>query len=255
MRYRITWQSPRLRKELRRVALAAAWLFGGGALVALVFGFSFYFAMRVEMRSTEVKVPDLAGLTLEEAARRVEPLDLVLQVVDQRNDPAVASGRVLQQTPAARSSVRRGRKVKLVISLGGRVLVVPQLVGHASRAVEIELRQEGFMPGEEARIRSHGAAPGTVLAQVPPAETPAVPNTRVHRLVSDGEPVVTWVMPDLTGLGRGTVERWIESSPFRRGTVRRVRMNGRRVGTVVGQLPLAGYPIHARDVIELTVAE
>lgn len=255
MRYRLTFVSPNVRRQLRRVAVVAAWILGGGALVAAVFGFSFYFAMRMEMNSTEVKVPDLTGATLEDAARLVEPRDLVLQVVDQRHDPAVASGRVLQQTPPPQASVRRGRKVKLVISLGGRVLVVPELVGHASRAVEIELRQEGFIPGDEARVYSWSAAQGAVLAQVPPAQTPAVPNTRVHRLVSDGPPVATWVMPDLTGLSRGSAEHWISTSNFRRGAVRRVRMDGRPSGSVVGQLPLAGYPIRSRDVIELTVAQ
>ena len=105
--------------------------------------------------------------------------------------------------------------------------------------------------GEEVRATASGA----VLAQVPPAKTPAVPNTRVHRLVSDGPPVATWVMPDLTGLSRGAAESWISASDFRRGAVRRVRMSGRRSGSVVGQLPLAGYPIRSRDVVELTVAE
>jgi hypothetical protein len=42
---------------LRRAVIGAAWICGGGALVGAVFVFSFYTAMRVEMRSTEVVVP------------------------------------------------------------------------------------------------------------------------------------------------------------------------------------------------------
>jgi beta-lactam-binding protein with PASTA domain len=270
MKYRIT--IPRLGPWIRRVgkwrellpsaprgrlgALAgvALWLMGGGALVSLVFGLSFYTAMRVEMSASEVAVPDLAGRTMEAAAEIVAPLDLVLAVVDQRHDPAVASGRILQQKPPSGSPVRRGRKVKLILSLGGKVLVVPDLVGQASRTVAIELRQAGFAPGDEARVSSAQAASGSVMAQVPPPETPAIPNTRIHRLVSEGAATATWVMPDLIGLSRERAESWIGRSAFRRGTVRRVSMNGRTSGEVIGQLPLAGYPVRAKDVIELTVA-
>jgi serine/threonine-protein kinase len=255
MSIRIVLSKPRWNWRLQDVALAALWLIGGAGLLALVFGVSFYLAMRSEMRSTVVNVPDLSQMTLEEASVAVEPYELVLEVVDQRHDPTVASGRVLQQIPRADSSVRRGRKLKLVLSLGGRVLEVPDLIGEAARAVEIELRQEGFIPGDEARVASYASTPGSVIAQVPPAGTPSVPSARVHRLVSNGPPEATWVMPDLSGLSRAQAERWISASGFRRGALRRVRMNDRPAGTVVGQLPLAGYPIHTNDVVEITVAQ
>lgn len=232
----------------------AAWIVGGGAIVGTVFAVSFYFAMIAERRTTAVSVPDVVGLTLDAASKAGDPLGLVFEVVDQRNDPALPSGRVLQQMPPPGSSVRRGRKIRLVLSLGGRVLEVPNLVGHASRAVELELRQEGFVPGDEARVPLRTRGTGTVAAQVPPPDTPAVPGTRVHRLVSDGTPPATYVMPDLTGLTEAQAERFVEGSGFRRAPVRRVRVAGRPSGTVIGQLPLAGYPIRARDVVELTVA-
>jgi len=246
-------RSPRFWAAARRVAIATLWIVAGGGLMVFVFGLSFYLAMRVEMRSTEVKVPELAGMTLEAAHTAAEAVDLVPLVVDQRHDPAVPSGRVLQQVPPAGISVRRGRKVKLVLSLGGKVLQVPALVGQSSRAVEIELRQRGFVPGYEVRLPSMAAPSGTVLAQVPPSDTPAVPNTRVHRLVSSGPPRRAWVMPDLSGLRRDEAERWVSASGFR-VAVRRVPTRGRTSGRVVGQLPLAGYPIHRNDIVELTVA-
>jgi beta-lactam-binding protein with PASTA domain len=240
---------------LKRMAVSAVWIGGGAVLAGTVFVFSFYTAMRVEMRSTEVAVPDLAGLTVDEASSEIGPAGLVLQVVDQRNDPRVPSGRVLEQMPHPGASVRRGRKVKLVLSLGGRVLTVPDLVGHAARAIEIELRQEGFVPGDEARVGSFDVPAGRVLAQVPPANASAVPNSRVHRLVSDGPPAAVWVMPDLTGRPRQEVESWIARAGFRRGAVRRVAAGARVPGTVVSQSPLAGYPVKSKEIVELAVAE
>jgi serine/threonine-protein kinase len=254
MSFRVVILPPQMRARARRWLVPALWVVAGGGLVFFVFAFSFYLAMRVEMRSTEVQVPDLSALDLDAAHNRVAELGLVLQVDDQRHDPAVPSGRVLQQMPPAGASVRRGRKIKLILSLGGKVLEVPDLIGQASRAVEIELRQAGFVPGDEARIYHRDSSTGLVIAQVPPAQTPAVPNTRVHRLVSSGAEPATWVMPDLTGLSRAEAERWLSRAGFRRGAVRRVTMRGRPPESVVGQLPLPGYPVRSREVVELSVA-
>lgn len=244
----------KLKHALNRVAAIAAWVAGIGILAGGMFVAAFYVAMRVEMRSTEIDVPDLQGMTFEAALRESEPLGLVLEVVDQRNDPRVPSGRVLEQMPRAGDAVRRGRKLKLVMSLGGRVLLVPDLVDQASRAVALELAREGFSPGDEARVPRAGVATGRIIGQVPAAGSTAVPNSQVHRLVSDGPPETVWVMPDLTGLPREEAERFVEESGFRRGRVRPVADLRRLPGTVVAQRPPAGHPIRERDIVELTVA-
>jgi len=254
VKFRVTLARPTLRGGWRALLIATAWVVGGAVIVGGAFGVSFYFSVQSVAQANELEVPNLVGLDLEAASETVKPMELRLQVVDQRNDPATPSGRVLEQMPRAGSSVRRGRKVKLVVSLGGEVLAVPNLIGQAARAVEIELRQQGFVPGDQARVKAAGTRTGAIISQVPPPETPAVPSTRVHRLISDGPPDTSWVMPDLTGLRRPDAEGWIAKSGFRRGAVRRVRMGGRPPGTVVGQLPLPGYPVRKRDVVELTVA-
>jgi eukaryotic-like serine/threonine-protein kinase len=233
---------------------ALAWAVGGGALFVFVAGLSFYLAMKLEMRSTQVTVPDVTGLAREEAARVGEPMDLPLEVVDERHDPGVGSGRVLQQDPPPGASVRRGRRVKVVLSLGGRTLNVPSLVGHFSRAVDIELRRDGFLPGDEARAWSRTAPVGTVLAQVPAPETLTVPGARVHLLVSDGPRPARWVMPDLTGRPVSEVESWLAFAGLRRGQLRLLPATGNPAGTVIGQLPLPGHPVASRAVVDLTVA-
>ena len=246
--------TPEGRKRLKRLGVTLVWIAGTGAGMFVVFVLSFYLAMKMEMQATEVKVPDLSGMTRENAVDATVPLGLAVEVVDQRHDPAVASGRVLQQEPRPGSSVRRGRRVKLVLSLGGKILTVPDLVGHPSRTLDIELTREGFAPGDEARVPSAEFPKGTVIAQVPPAGSSSVPGERVHRLVSSGPPERVWLMPDLTGWQRREVERWLRESGFRVGPVRQASRTGRPSGTVVAQLPRAGYPIRSREVVQVTVA-
>jgi serine/threonine-protein kinase len=242
------------RKRLGHAARVAAWIVGGGALFAAVFTLSFYLAMKMEMRSTRIVVPDVTGMTREEAEQAASPIGMVVEIADQRHDPAVPSGRVLAQQPSPGFEVRRGRRLKVVLSLGGKVLEVPDLVGQPSRTVEITLRREGFLPGDEVKVYDDRAPRGTVIGQVPAPGTPSIPRERVHRLVSLGSAGSTWVMPNLENRPRREVQRWLERAGFRLGPVRQVSHTGRTPGTVVGQRPPAGYPVRSRDVIHLSVA-
>jgi len=240
---------------LRRIVVLGGWLGGFLLLGALLFALSFHLATKLEMRSSEVSVPDLTGLSEEQALSRARSSNLLVEVVDHRHDPRMSSGRILQQEPEAGASVRRGRRVKVVMSLGGKVLLVPDLRAQGARAAEIDLRRAGFVLGGEARVASPRAPSGAILAQVPPPGSPSVQSTRVHLLVSEGQRPERWVMPDLGGLSRGEAETWIQRYGFRKGPVRVASGAGRRSGVVIGQSPLAGYPIGSRAVVELTVAE
>jgi serine/threonine-protein kinase len=239
----------------KRAGRLAAWGLGVPAAALLLVVISFYVAMRSGGGSSEVTVPDLAGRTEDESARIASSRGLSIEVVDHRNDPSVGSGRVLQQDPPEGAAVRRGRRIRVVLSLGGKVLEVPDLVGRPARQAEMEARRGGIVPGDEAHAYSRTVAAGVVLAQVPPGATPAVPGARIHRLVSDGPEPKAWVMPDLTGKTLGDVQQWIDRFGLRRGAVRRIPAPGAPSETVVGQAPLAGYPISSRGVVEITLAQ
>jgi beta-lactam-binding protein with PASTA domain len=126
-------------------------------------------------------------------------------------------------------------------------------VGRPARTAALDLEREGFAPGDEARVHVRSLLAGTVVAQVPPAGTPAVPGSRVHRLVSMGPAPPLWVMPDLTGLPLGRVETWATSSGFRLAPVRRIAAGTGQAGRVIGQLPAAGHPVASKAVLEITV--
>ena len=247
-------ETPR-RSVARRLLTIALGTFVVGALLVAVAATAFWFAMKAERRTTTATVPELVGLPLEDAARVAATDGLEIDVADRRNDPAVASGHIAEQDPPAGAQVRRGRRIRVIESLGGRIVRVPSISGRPSREVGIRLEQDGFAAGDEARAHERLSTPGTVVAQVPAPDSPALPGSRVHRLVSAGPVPVRWVMPDLTGILLARAEDWIEIAGLRRGAVRRIPRDGRVAGVVVGQLPLSGHPVAARGVVELTVAE
>lgn len=240
----------RLGRILAKVGAAIV----AAVLLAAIAAFSFQAALRWHRRTTTVAVPDLKGLARAAAERAASAAGLGFEVSGERYDPSVPAGSVLQQGPPPGALVRRDRKVRVVLSLGQQVFAVPDVTGRPAREAEARIRQDGLDPGEEARVCSWAAPEGVVLAQWPPAGSPAVAGSRVHRLVSEGPEPPRWVMPDLTGRTLSAAVRWIEASGFRRGAVRRVASDV-APSVVVGQWPLAGYPVRPRAVIELTVVE
>jgi len=239
----------------KRLARALFWIVSGSVLAGTVGLASFCVALRSDRRSNLVEVPDWIGHGREDALAQAEELGLVFEVSELRHDPGVAVDRIVQQDPAAGTQVRHGRTIRVVVSLGGETLTVPSVIGQPARQAELELRRFGLTPGWEAHIHTDDAPASQVLDEAPAAGTLSVSGDRVHRLVSDGPRAARFVMPDLTGRTLHDVQEWITLCGFRSRAVRRVPAEGKRSGTVVGQLPLSGYPIARRDVVELTVAE
>lgn len=241
--------------DWKRTGRALVWVLGGGALVGLVGLSAFCMALRSDRRSDIVEVPDWIGRAREDALGDAQALGLVFEVAELRHDAGVAADRIVQQEPASGTQVRHGRTIRVVVSLGGEALKVPSLVGQPARQAELSLRRFGLTPGWEARVHDPAIPDGQVIDQVPAGETRSVTGEPVHRLVSAGPRQPRWVMPDLAGRTLRDVQEWITLCGFRGGAVRRVPSEGKRPGTVVGQLPLSGYPIARRDVVELTIAE
>jgi serine/threonine-protein kinase len=241
--------------DWKRASRAALWIIGGGAVVGAVGLASFCVALRSDRRSNLVEVPDWIGRGREEALAQAKASGLVMEVAEMRHDPGLAVDRIVQQEPAPGTQVRHGRTIRVVVSLGGETLTVPSVTGQPTRQAELELRRQGLTPGWEARVHDNLVPAGQVIDQAPAGGTLSVSGERVHRLVSDGPRASRWVMPDLAGRTLQDAQEWITLCGFRGGAVRRVPADGRRSGTIVGQLPLSGYPVARRDIVELTVAD
>jgi eukaryotic-like serine/threonine-protein kinase len=241
--------------DWKRAARVGVWAVLGGAVVGAVGLTSFCVALRSDRRSNLVEVPDWIGRGREEAVAQAQSLGLVFEVGELRHDPGVAVDRIVQQEPAPGTQVRHGRTIRVVVSLGGETLTIPKIIGQPARQAELELRRSGLTPGWEARIHDATVPASQVIDESPAPGTLSVSGDRVHRLVSEGPRTPRFVMPDLTGRTLREVQEWITLCGFRSRAVRRVPAEGKRPGTIVGQLPLSGYPVARRDVVELTVAE
>ena len=222
-----------------------------GALMATYVLFAAV-SMRVAIRTREVQVPDFASRTANEAAALAATLGLGMRVDETRRpDPKIGAGRVVAQEPAAGAVARRQRSVKVWLSAGQRSSTMPLLIGETERTAQLRLTQDGLTLSDLAEVRSQDFAPDVVVAQTPPAKSPA---GRVALLINRGERGASYVMPDLIGVNGERAADVLRTRDFRVAVVGSNPYPGIPAGVVIRQSPQAGFQIGPGEPISLEVS-
>jgi serine/threonine-protein kinase len=240
--------------QVRRYAVVTAKLVAVAGLLVTVAVFSAYYTVRHSVVGRNVEVPDLSGLTSEEASALLEKKGLVLEEAARRNDQHVEIGRVIAQDPAPGAAIKPERKVKVIVSLGDKVSSIPELRGGAARKAQITLQQQGMKLGDQVYVHSGRAEENMVIGQDPLPEGAGLQDAKVALLVSSGVPPRTYVMPRLAGRGENEAVAFLSRAGLKVGPVRREPRSDAPPGTVVAQEPESGYPVRSGDLITLTVA-
>src|SRR5687767_5875418 len=234
-----------------RVWSAGKLLLLGGALLATYLLFAAA-AMRLALKTREVRVPTLAGRTVNEASALLADSGLTLKVEEgERLDPKVPSGQILAQEPQAGLSTRRQRSVKVWISAGPRSLTIPALIGETERMAEMRVKQNGLALLSVAEIRSADYAAGSVVAQSPAAQRTSA---QVALLVNRGERGTSYVMPDLIGVNGDRAADLLRARGFRVAVVGEHPYPGVPAGIVLRQRPDGGFQIAPGEPISLEVS-
>jgi eukaryotic-like serine/threonine-protein kinase len=234
-----------------RVWSAGKGVLVGGALVATYLLFAAA-SMRLALRAREVQVPDLTNHSANEATAIAGELGLSVRVDETRRvDAKIAAGRVLAQDPAAGSTARRQRSVKVWLSAGQRATSMPALTGDSERTAQMRLAQDGLALASVSEIRSPDYPSDVVLAQEPPAKSTG---TRVALLVNRGDRGRSYVMPDLIGVNGDRAAELLRQRGFRVAVVGSNPYPGVAAGVVIRQSPQAGFQIAAGEPISLEVS-
>lgn len=166
---------------------------------------SAFLSMRLAIHGREVKVPNLSGMTLQEASAKAGHLGLSLHLENKFYSAGVPSGHILGQFPAPGVTVRREWTIRVTESIGSQQVSIPDVTGQTERPASLTLRRSSLELGTVASIAAPGD-PGIVLAQTPPPNASGVDRPRVSLLLSQPVSAVpqAFVMPQLTGLSLPT---------------------------------------------------
>ena len=156
---------------------------GALAMVAVAL-ISAFIAMRLAIHGREVEVPNLAGLTVQEAIDQTAQAGLTLNVENRFYSTVTPSSRVLSQSPSPGSKVRRQWAVRITESLGPQRVSVPNVIGMTERAAAVNIRRLSLELGTVAYIPTPGT-PGIVLTQSPTPAAEGIDGPRISLLVSE----------------------------------------------------------------------
>ena len=177
----------------------------GGMLMVVVALLSAFLAMRLAIHGREVEVPNLAGLTVQEASEKAGDLGLSLHLENKFYSADTPSGHILSQFPAPGATVRKAWSIRITESLGSQEVAIPDLTGQTERPASLALRRASLELGVVAGIPAPGDA-GVVLAQTPPPNAAGIDRPRVSLLLSQpagAAAAEAFVMPQLTGMSVG----------------------------------------------------
>jgi eukaryotic-like serine/threonine-protein kinase len=207
------------------------------------------------VRGSEVTVPNLVGTTLTEAGPLLAHSELSLRHEGNRFDADVPADLIVFQSPGANTALKKGRTVKVWVSLGPEQRTVPRIEGETLQAAQVALEQAGFALGRVVRVYSDVYGVDTVIAQNPAPYDEGGDVTEVSVLLSRGYRGDAYVMPDFIGRELATILDRVRGGNLRIGSIRYVDYPGVRKGVVVRQTPGAGTKVQTRDRVVLYVSK
>jgi serine/threonine-protein kinase len=192
-------------------------------------------------------VPNLVGLSRDQAVAALSDRDLEVRVVEVNSDQTVNT--VTGQFPAAGQRVDEGSTVRINVSKGPRPVAVPSVVGLSYTDASAQLRDAGFSVSR--RDVDDDQAEGTVVGQDPSGGSLVSAGTTVTLSVSRGPQ--TSAVPSVESLDRDTAVTTIESAGFKASVVEQPTDDPSLDSIVLSQDPAPGTQAEAGSTVTITV--
>ncbi|MEN9301484.1 MAG: hypothetical protein RLZZ254_1265 [Actinomycetota bacterium] len=187
---------------------------------------------------TLATLPDVSGLTVDEAVELLTSLELV-PTQTQTESEEVDAGRAISWVVPSQSGLKpgdkvlKGTEVQLLISLGPPLREVPSIIGLTlEQAKELldPLRLDLIPTGEAP---SNAAAAGLIGAQSPPPGEKVARDSGIAFSISTGPDLVA--LPNIIGNNFTIVEQRLQEAGFVVGEVKGRKQNRLKQASIVGQ--------------------
>ncbi len=181
-------------------------------------------------------VPELVGLTEEEAVDLLEGRALAPGDVESVNHASALPGKIVWHDPPPGIVVAEGTNVHLSVSQGPRQIPVPDVANYTGELAALLIEHAGL----EVRIDSiPTAAPRGIAVNTRPATgSPRRPGDTIRLLVSVGAPTIT--VPNLLGLTLEQAGDTLEMLDLGMGAFITGNSRTQEPGTIFQQAPPAG---------------
>ncbi len=240
--------------KLRKIA--------GTVVVIITMAFIFVMVLNFTMKMVvhqkkEVMVPDLTGKTVVQAVNFMGDYELYLKKVAEQFNEDYPDGTIIDQQPRQGMIVKEGKVIRVIVSSGGKVIFIPELIGKPLREATLILRQVGLLLGEITKTYSTRIKKDYVISQDPVPEEIANKGTMVNLVVSQGlsDEITVIVMPNLVGKNIRDIRKILKGTNIKIGKMRMISDNTVLEGNILRQNPEADEIISEDTEVNLLIAK
>ena len=219
---------PKMNKVIKTLTISAAVIFVGLMLGLIVWvGGLIKGSMGPGISATDekYKVPNLVGMTLDEAKEACSKVGLTLSVEVEEKALKYDKDYVFKQIPQNGTKMLEGAKVQVHVSTGYKDITVPDVSGKGQDAAINALEEDGFnrKKMEVKHEESMTVKKGLVIKTDPAAGTTGNHASKVVIYVSSG--VGKTKMPDLLGKTKTEAEKLLKAAGLEGEVVEEVKAN------------------------------
>lgn len=187
--------------------------------LTLVIAFAAISFIKDYLTVPEVEVPDLSGVDEIIAQDTIENLGLEFIVKDRIHSTEFVEGQIMSQNIRAGEKLKEGFPIEVIVSLGEKMIKVPDLVHKYSNEALVLLNESGLQGGEITYEFSETIPWGLVIRQNPEPNLLVREGDIVTYVLSKGQEVEYALMPNVVGESVAEAERILLSKGFAVGDV------------------------------------
>ena len=204
-----------------------------------------------EEDSGQVEVPDVVGMTLDDAKKELNDAGLGWKIGKQEESAQYDKGYVMGQDPEDGEKVKKNTQITLDVSTGKaeEQVEVPNVVGQDEADAQKTLEDAGFKVESTAVYSSQPQ--GEVVATTPEAGTQAAKGSTVTIQVSKGEEKIS--VPDVRGTDENTAKNTLSGAGLN-VTVTTDYSDSVAQGNVISQDPSGGTKVDAGTNVNIVVS-
>ncbi|UCG62211.1 MAG: PASTA domain-containing protein [Candidatus Zixiibacteriota bacterium] len=202
----------------------------------------------------EFPLPEFTGQRVIEAQVLIKDLGLEFEVSSEEYSPGEEKGIILNQFPIAGTEVKEGRVIKFVVSLGQKMIPIPDLAGLSVRQAILNLETAKLQLGEIAWAFSDTLPERVVVFSYPAAGTDIPLGSPVNLMVNRGRASNFTYMPRVTGLTLDEAIARLEDKLLKVGIVTRRTDENYLPETVLEQSEPEGTELDVGTEIDLVIS-
>lgn len=209
-----------------------------------------------ETQADGIEVPDLKGLTFDEAKEQLNAKGLGIKNAGTVASDQYGEGQIVSQTPDALTKAEANTTVEVTLSSGKGEVSVPSVTGMDETTAYNTLTNSGFTPVKDYAY-SADVAQGNVIEQSPNAGLLAKSGDNVKIVISRGKEqaeTTSVAVPGVTGLTEDAARSAIQNVGLAVGNVSSAYSDSVASGQIISQSPVVDTAVDAGTAVDFVVS-